>query len=232
MDFELRGARYEIKMECEEIQYAQVRNWVQVNNAAFREAFPPRQVNSLYFDTAGLDSFNDHIESLPERRKFRFRWYGKALRSARGQLELKCKRERVGWKYVLPVDADLDLYSHDWYDIQQKIALGIERAPDKLFYELLRVSNPLVIIVYEREYFVSFDEAIRLTVDYNLRAYDQWLSPRPNLDFQLPLVRSMMIEFKCAVEHSKQLADIIAEFPLRANRYSKYVTALDSLLER
>ncbi len=147
-------------------------------------------------------------------------------------MELKCKRERVGWKFILPVEADLNLQSQDWFDFQQTLAFMVQQAKDGLFYELLRVSRPLVINSYKREYFVSDDDHIRLTLDYNLRAFDQWLSSYPNLEYSLPLVNVLVIEFKCAVEHASQMADVVAEFPLRVHRNSKYVTALDSMFER
>lgn len=232
MDIELRDRRYEIKMECEDILLDPVRSWVLLHPAAFREAFPPRWVNSLYFDTFGLDTLNDHIESVAERRKLRFRWYGGDLGLARGQLELKCKRERIGWKLVLPVGRDLDLHSQEWFDLQGEISSAIQFAPDRLFYELLQVSGPLIINRYRREYFVSCDDRIRLTLDYEISAFDQRLSPRPNLEFRLPMINAMVVEFKCAVEHYAYLADVLAQFPLRVRRYSKYVTAMDSMLER
>lgn len=232
MDIELRDRRYEIKMDCEDIHLDQIRSWVRIHRDAFREAFPPRRVNNLYFDTYGLDAFNDHIESVAERRKLRLRWYGDDLSSIRGQLELKCKRERIGWKLVLPVAQDFNLLSGNWHDLKQAILAVIQFEKDRLFYEVLQVSSPLVINSYRREYFVSSDDHIRLTLDYAMLSFDQWLSPIPNLEFRLPLVNTLILEFKCLVEHSTQLAESLAQFPLRVNRYSKYVTALDSMLER
>lgn len=232
METEKRDQRLELKMECEDTFYAQARSLVMVHPAAFHEAFPPRQVNNLYFDTLGLDSYNDHIEGSPERRKLRFRWYGENMRTTRGQLELKCKRERVGWKMILPVEADLNFHSLDWFDFQQTLGYTVQKAKDGLFYELLRVSRPLIINSYKREYFVSDDDHIRLTLDYNLRAFDQWFSSNPNLEYSLPMLNVLVIEFKCAVEYASQMADVLAEFPLRVHRNSKYVAALDSVFER
>lgn len=232
MDYEERACRYEVKMECSSEMYAQALSWVRVNPAAFRVAYPTRWVNSLYFDTFGFDTYNDHIESEAERRKLRFRWYGEELERAEGQLELKAKRERIGWKLVQPVRRVFDLRTCDWFDFRRELSDCTCQAEDKTFDELLRVSTPLVINRYKRDYYVSADEHVRLTLDYQIIAYSQYLTPRPNLSFAQPKDEMMLIEFKCEVPYARQLADVLAGFPLRVNRYSKYVAAMDDMLER
>ena len=223
-----RSLRYELKMETEGTRHAQVQSWVRLHSAGFRSAYPSRRVNNLYFDTFDLSSFNDHIEGVPERRKLRFRWYGPDLETAQGQLELKSKKERVGWKTVHPVAPVLDLRSCRWPALKQILTRDtIARDQSGLFTELLQVSNPLVINCYQRDYYVSADGNIRLTLDYQMRAYDQRLSSTPNLLFQLPLINLTLIEFKCEVQHAPQMSNVLAEFPLRVHRHSKFVTALE-----
>jgi hypothetical protein len=232
MEIELSGLRYEIKMPVEQLRLPLVRSWVQLHSAGFRQAFPPRQVNNLYFDTLSLDTYNDHIAGVTERRKLRFRWYGEDLRAAAGQLEIKNKRARVGWKQVQPVAARLDLGGRDWSGLQQDLYAGLRGEKQMVFLEMLHVSRPLVINTYQREYYISADGRFRLTLDYNLTAYDQWLAARPNLVYKAPLAGEMLIEFKCAVPHSRDLAGVLTEFPLRISPNSKYVSALNSMLER
>ena len=58
MEFDPQNVRYEIKMDCDRTYLPVIKSWVIVNSAGFREAFPPRQVNSLYFDTNDMDSLN------------------------------------------------------------------------------------------------------------------------------------------------------------------------------
>ena len=101
-----------------------------------------------------------------------------------------------------------------------------------VFHQLLAVARPLVINTYRREYYVSSDEHIRLTLDFDLTNYDQWLCARPNLDFKTPHRDGLVMELKCDLPHARQLADVIAAFPQRANAYSKFVTALDAWVGR
>jgi hypothetical protein len=228
--------RYELKLECEPVSYPQIAGWIRLHSAGFREAYAPRQVNSLYLDTLSWDALNDHIEGVPERRKLRFRWYGPDLGAANGQMELKNKNERAGWKLVQPVRGRIDLQHCAWAAVQQGLIDGLRGEPlsqeQLLFQEMIRAARPFVINTYLRRYYVTADGRVRLTVDENLRAYDQWMTARPNLSFRLPLPDIIIVELKSDVQHAAALADILAEFPLRVHRHSKYITALGSLLER
>lgn len=228
MTSEPRQMRYEIKMEASEQELPVVRSWTRLHSAGFATAYPPRWVNSVYFDTHSLDSLNDHLEGVPTRRKLRFRWYGEDLTSARGQIEVKNKTERAGWKLIQPVTQTLDLLGCSWSDLQESLAAEAQG----VFRELLQSARPLVLVQYWREYYLSADGLIRLTLDSSIRTYDQWLSPRPNLTFRSPALHQLVIEFKCDVKDSKTLADVLAQFPLRTRRHSKFVSSLETLLER
>jgi SPX domain protein involved in polyphosphate accumulation len=230
METESESLRYEIKMECHEFYYPEVKSWVNRHSVGFHEAYPTRQVNSLYLDTLDLDTYNDHMEGLGDRQKLRFRWYGPPLDCAKGQLELKGKHERLGWKRIQPVNTQLHLQEKDWTALQEEIQNGIEGPQSAYFKEMLRVSRPFVINSYQRDYYVSADEQIRLTLDYNQKAYDQWMTARPNITFSLPIENTMIIEFKCKIDQAKYLADVIAEFPLRIHQHSKFISAIDSWL--
>ncbi len=231
MPIEQRNARYELKMECEQALLPSARSWTMLHSAGFHQAYPPRQVNNIYFDTLDMDTYNDHVEGVPERRKLRFRWYGADLGAARGQLELKEKNERVGWKLIQPVDGQMDLRGCDWSEIQRSILAGIRNGQQSgIFQEMLQATRPIMINCYQREYYISADERVRLTLDYDQQVYDQWLSARPNLAFRSPSLDRMLIELKSDVQHARYLADVLAEFPLRINRHSKYTSAIDPLL--
>lgn len=222
--------RYEIKMECEFHQLPLIHSWTRLHSAAFSELFPPRQVNSIYFDTPDLDTYNDHIEGIPERRKLRFRWYGPNLESATGHLELKEKNDRIGWKLIQPIESNLLLCEQTWTEIQTSILEGIHKEKNKIFQEMLSVSRPIVLTCYQREYYISANQQVRMTLDYNLRSYNQWNSIKPNLIFRSLSLNKIIIELKAEKQYAKNLGDVIAQFPVRANRNSKFTSAVDSFL--
>lgn len=213
--------RYELKQTYSELNLSELRSWVRMHPAGFRTTFPPRWVNSIYFDTPDLDSFNDHVAGVPVRRKLRYRWYGEELGTAhQGQVEVKNKSESAGWKLIEKVTPDLILEHNNWASFMDQI-----RAESSgLIKELLSVARPVLLTVYYREYYVSADQQVRLTIDSKLTGFDQFLSACPNLDFSQPVEGLVVLELKSGVSRARELADALSHFPVRASRYSKYVT--------
>lgn len=218
--------RYEVKMSVDSARRAEVQSWVRLHSAGFHTAFPPRQVNNIYFDTPDLDSFNDHLGGATERRKLRLRWYGPTSFIAVGQLEIKQKSERAGWKETQNLPIHLDLAQVTWGELT---ACARAQAGG-IFREMLAVSQPVLINWYQRQYFVSANGEVRLTLDEHLTAFDQRMSLRPNLLRRTLLIDQMVIELKSDVKHHQQLAGVLAEFPLRVNRHSKFVNGVGSVL--
>jgi len=224
---ETPNLRYELKMVYDRLALFEVRRWVRGNSHAFRRAYPPRQVNNIYFDTQDFDCLNDHISGVFERQKLRFRWYGANLSQAKGHLELKHKSNRVGWKSYQDIQTIFNLEKMNWGEILKE--LRGEAAP--VFREMLSVSRPVSISGYQREYYQSADNTTRVTLDYDLFGFDQRLSPRPNLKFRTPMLDQMVIEIKCDAENSSHLDAFLAEFPLRIVNHSKYLEPLGAVLD-
>lgn len=222
------SSRYEIKMAYEPGLLPELRSWITPHPAAFATAYPPRQVNSVYMDTPDLDSFNDHLAGVPLRRKLRFRWYGEDLAKAKGIMEIKNKSERAGWKITQPVDCEFDLVHMSWNEIMQ----ALRASTTDIIHEMVCVARPVALIVYWREYYVSADGLVRLTIDTDLRSYDQLMTARPNIWFIQPLEQVVIVELKSDVANAKYISDILSHFPVRSNRYSKYMTNLSLSLVR
>ncbi|MDX1377750.1 MAG: polyphosphate polymerase domain-containing protein [Anaerolineales bacterium] len=213
--------RYELKQAYSELQIPELRSWVQMHPAGFHTAYPPRWVNSLYFDTHGLDTFNDHIAGVPVRRKLRYRWYGEDLKVARrGQVEVKNKSELAGWKLIEKLEPDFELGGKSWAALTNEFC----HASSGLTQELLSVARPVLLTVYHREYFVSADSQVRLTIDSKMKGYDQYFQARPNLYFPNRGDEQVVLELKCRVGRVTKLTEALSHFPARAMRYSKYVT--------
>jgi SPX domain protein involved in polyphosphate accumulation len=218
--------RYELKIVYPHTWISEVRGWITAHPVGFITAFPSRWVNSVYFDTADLDSFNDHLAGVPERRKLRFRWYGESLHEGRGQMEVKNKTERVGWKDTQPIETTFDFEKMDW----SSILTELQQQSNGFIRELLSVVRPVILTVYWREYFISSDGVVRLTLDSDLRAYDQRFTAQPNLWFRQPLEDDLIVELKSDVANAPVLADILAHFPSRVERRSKYIASLEKMM--
>lgn len=215
--------RYEFKMVYAATSLPEVHSWVRLHSAGFRQAYPPRRVNNIYFDTADSDTFYDHVDGIGVRRKLRFRWYGESFAFQGGTLEIKHKAARVGRKLTQRITCPLDLAALDWAAVRRALLAQAEEG----FCELLPVVIPTLINHYRREYYVSADGKTRLTLDYDLRAFCQHAAA-PNIRYPVPPEEVMLIEFKRGLEDEASFAALLAEFPQRVTRYSKYVDSFGS----
>jgi len=215
--------RYEVKMVCSETYLDAVRMWTRLHPAAFFEAYPPRQVNSLYFDSFEVGAFNDNLDGISQRNKLRLRWYGPDLSHVRdGRLELKSRHGYLGTKAYYPLAEALDFGRLSWLEIGQRLRAQVGM-PFRPWLE--QFPHPYLVTSYQREYYETMDRSVRMTIDYNLFTYEQWLYTSPNLTLSSPLA-AVVVEVKAPREHYRRVSDILSSIPLRVSKNSKYVSGI------
>jgi hypothetical protein len=211
--------RYELKLVCDAHRLPQARSWVRMHPAGFVMAYPPRRVNSLYLDTLHMSSFSENLAGVSARQKLRLRWYGDGVTDVQPVLELKQKDNLVGRKKRALLPRRLDLAA-PWVEILAVIRANV--GPE--WRVLLQAADqPTLLTSYRREYYVTRDDAVRVTLDYDQAAYDQRLSPCPNLRVPLSIADRVVVEIKAAAEHAERLSEIAGQFPMQRARNSKYV---------
>lgn len=223
--------RYEIKVSCEPHYLYQLHAWVRLHTAHWRVVYPPRQVNNIYFDTHNYASLNDNLEGVGTRRKLRLRWYGPTLETVAGaRLELKCREGQVGWKEtcLLGLSSEgerltLDLQQQSWSELRQAI---YNAASAWANFWMAQFAYPVLINHYQRAYYATPDQTVRLTIDSALCTYDQRFSARPNINRPSPIADRVIIELKADSQHYQRLINVLAHFPIRADRHSKYVRGM------
>lgn len=215
--------RYEIKIPLPACWLPDVAAWVRLHPAQWRVAYPPRQVNNIYFDTATYDGLNANLSGVAERAKLRLRWYGTGVVTVTGaHLELKRKRGTVGWKETAAVDGAFSLVETTW----QAFDRAVRAATTSQARGWLDVYGvPVLINSYRRAYYAAPDGALRLTIDTALRAYDQRASARPNVRRTVPLEAYVVVELKTPTgsETLRRLSAALTHFPAPVDRFSKYV---------
>ncbi|NMC47641.1 MAG: VTC domain-containing protein [Chloroflexi bacterium] len=227
-DSQTEELRYEIKAPLSGLQLPQLHASIISHPRAFRCAYPSRWVNNIYFDTWEFDSLNDHLEGIDVHQKFRLRWYGPSLNEIpRAYLELKHKKNRLGTKKVQELNGTLDLGKISWMEVMQYL----RSSANDFFLPFLISVRPVLISRFFREYYVTADGETRLTLDYKLKSFDQRFSSAPNIRYCVPLINEVIVELKSSVESSTALARLMADFPFRFEKYSKYVTSLQSMLD-
>jgi hypothetical protein len=213
--------RYEIKLTCPMAWLPHVHTLVRLHPEAFRVAYPPRRVNSVYFDTFDVEGVLDNLDGASERNKLRWRWYGPSWLVENSHLELKSKRGMAGFKELCPIQASFDPRCRTTWD--DALAFLREQADDRFRVWLSQVSCATILNHYEREYYVSWDGQMRLTLDTQLAVYDQRFSRRPNLRYPTPQPHTMVIELKADAALADRLSDVLNALPFRPERNSKYI---------
>jgi hypothetical protein len=212
--------RFELKISLEPHQLSQARSWLWLNPAGFRTAYPPRFVNSLYFDTPELANLNDNLAGTSLRQKIRLRWYDDLTDELNSPiLELKYKKNRMGGKKRLELPLTLNL-SERWALILRTL---LAQVPAEWQAYLATNTQPTLIVRYRREYYATADGRIRATLDSDQQAFSQRLTVRPNRDRPLNLANHPVIELKAGLSEEARLQDITANLPLTHSRNSKYV---------
>ena len=220
--------RYEIKIVLGASHLSEMRSFVFSHSNAFGIAYPPRQVNNLYFDTFDHQCLIDHIDGVPNRAKIRYRWYGDTWKLNTGQLEIKKKIARLGHKTIFPFTGCIDLVRSNWREVHSALCLGLGLMDiSQGILDLLEMLQPTLINRYKREYYLSMDGVVRLTLDYDIRSYEQGFSFRPNISYQKPSLNNLIVELKAPKNEYQRIADVLSEFPRRCSRYSKYLIGMD-----
>lgn len=220
------AARHEVKFVAPESRAGELERWIRLHPAGFRSVHPERSVQSVYFDTPDLADYALGASGASERVKLRLRWYGDEPRAASSALELKLRRNRLGWKRLHAV-GPVDLTAGRWAELRRGLR---ERLPAVARAWLDARPQPVLLGRYRRRYLASRDGRVRLTLDRRQAVLDQRLSARPRLAGTIPLPALLVLEFKFAAGERAAGEAAMAGIPIRASRHSKYALGVAALL--
>jgi SPX domain protein involved in polyphosphate accumulation len=192
---------------------------------AFTEAYAPRRVNNVYFDTFGLSAYEDILGGSSAKKKYRVRWYGP--HDPRGEitgaaLEIKVKSGALNGKISYPLPslryADI-LVPRTFLDL----VAGAGLAPRH--FETLACMQPVLVNSYRRRYHLSQDRRFRFTSDFDLS------SARPAFPEHIASSRvrpldEVIVEFKYARQDDEAAQSILQAFPLRVQTCSKFAMGM------
>jgi hypothetical protein len=194
-------------------------------------------VRSIYYDTTGLDFYQEKLSGIKRRKKLRIRAYNQVDKNSVTFLEVKKKngptitKIRAGVRYHnlinLLVEKDLEKYIVNG----KSAGHHIQDAEQFFYYLQLFYLNPTIKVIYERQAFFSkFNPNLRITLDMNLRSslnVDlENLYEEENLTFALP--GKAILEIKLTGELPIWLGKMISLFNLHLQALSKYTTCIDT----
>lgn len=94
---------------------------------------------------------------------------------------------------------------------------------------VMALVNPIVLVQYKREHFVSRDASLRLTLDYGIKFIDQVGKRLISTRYGKKLSGLVVLEGKTPVGREHELRSLLAPLSPRTGRCSKYVHGCQTL---
>jgi SPX domain protein involved in polyphosphate accumulation len=184
------------------------------SNLFFRTQYPPRDVNSVYFDTYNYTSIRQNLDGVSNKKKIRIRWYGKKNKMINPMIEIKSKKGFETKKENIKIK-ELD-----------NIELNnLDKIKNQLNKKLKSKKNitPILSTHYEREYLISLNGKIRATVDYNLKSIV--LNNLSQIDITKNFKNICILELKYSTNLDKYVRKNLKDISLRLSKNSKFVNS-------
>ncbi len=220
MSLELEKYRYEKKFVIENRFNFLINNYVKSNPLMFAKQFNNRTIDTIYFDNDNLDLYKQNIDGLNERKKIRIRWYPNTSNFVTPILEIKIKKGNLGEKirYLLePISKDSTNFAQNILNSILKVKF------ESKLNELIYSFKPILLVSYDREYFLSRISKCRLTVDKNIKFY-KISANKINNNYRR--YKNTLIELKYPSNLENLNLQGISDFPFRFSKHSKYVEGI------
>lgn len=216
------GVRLEIKFPLGNRTRAGVEAAIRLHPMGFERLHPTRRISNFYFDTPELSCFWASLSGANQRLKLRLRCYDGA--DGTGALEWKWRRGSSGRKWVIPVRWHGELAKQRWSELRSAFreALG---GRQRASFDALAL--PTLMNRYRREYFISRDGSVRLTLDDELCFVPQRGGLAPQLHGEIGWSRMRVLELKVPADAQDAASRAARGFPYRPARFSKYAAGME-----
>lgn len=220
------GYRYERKFAIGHLSRPEVERIIRSHGRMFREVYAPRSVNNLYFDTFASGQYIATVEGQKDREKYRLRWYGplRPHHVPRAQFEIKIRRNAMNRKRVFPIESG---FHSDDPTHATTVILNCDAVPGEVKEQLHRM-HPVLINSYQRQYFLSADGKLRVTIDHDIQYMDVY-SKDIVAAARLRPRRLVVVEMKYDPETDDLARETASSLPFRLTKNSKYTNGVEAL---
>jgi SPX domain protein involved in polyphosphate accumulation len=215
-----RPLRHERKFCVESMTKEEVEYCIKMLPEGFTEIHRERFVNSIYLEKSSFKSFFENVDGLPNRTKFRIRWYGQQMGLVETPiLELKIKDNQLGTKelyHLKPFELDKHFGQND---LEKSFKLS--DLPPQICEEL-QFLRPVLLNRYRRKYFISANNNYRITLDDGVEFC--LLNQHNNSFLKKRIDREHVIvemKYDCNLDNEARL--VTSRLPFRMTKNSKYV---------
>ena len=207
--------RFERKWILKNGDYLKLINSLLRSNFFFKSQYPKRKVNSIYFDNSKLNSIRENLDGVSNKKKVRLRWYGSQTNLLEPILEIKSKRGYETKKESQKLNKldKLNYLEPRNLEIILDEVNQIIKSNNKLY--------PILTTHYEREYFISNQNKVRATVDYNLESI--YLKNMSELKIKKNFYPECILELKYSTKIDRLVRHKLNEMSLRLSKNSKFV---------
>ena len=195
----------------------------------FHSPFPPRRINSLYFDSYDFSTrtltvrFEHSTEDTPS-----LVWQNRRLSHPDIGIQMQTGPPFMEDFTKTQISIDLEAVTPSAYwDEEGKTSIS-----DLSRTLALTNTRPTTLVSYSRRYFESGDGRLRITLDEESKYRDQTVYPGSNLHFSRHHPEKLVLEIKVAEKDSDLLYDLCKTLPFVPRRFSKYCESLLGHLSR
>ena len=216
--------RYERKFIIPSSYKSLIKHILYSDDLRFNKQYEQRIVNSIYLDKSDLQFFNENIDGLSNRKKYRIRWYGKLKKIKEPILEVKIKDNELGDKILYKLDHFNPKLTKD---IMQQLLTSLSKSSiSKYYLNEINFLKPTLLVSYKRNYYKSRIVNCRVTFDEDIKYYR--LNPYSKVDLKSHKTNcSMIMEIKYPSNlQNAYIANLLNNIPLRLSKNSKYINGL------
>lgn len=214
------AVRRETKYLLPHADIGKLRSLLKGNTKRIIHNKPISTVRSIYFDDTLLSDCQANLDGISHRKKIRLRWYDSLMPEEVLFFEIKWRNNRVTGKHRLELHSQQNLRNLSYSQIYDGL---IDILPPQHIADLLKRSDPVVIVEYHREHFISADGLLRVTLDYNLKFYDQTGKQSISTSFPFLMHDFLVMEVKGPEETLQEVKQLLHPFAPRMGPCSKYV---------
>lgn len=220
--------RYERKFCLSRWKYDDIKFKILNDTLRFKPIFKPRVVNSVYFDTNQFKFFWQNIDGEKLRKKYRFRWYGnyQTLDNQQFNFEIKSRNGLLVNKESIPIKLENPTIEHIKTNYDFFLKLFLSKENDLISTYEKNDKYPWVHVYYNREYFISQDKNIRITIDNDITYKNLQYLNKGTSTFK---EENIVVECKYQSGIDNRISTLVSRLGISLGKNSKYQNAISKL---
>jgi hypothetical protein len=221
----LANKRIERKFRMMGKDLGSVRRVLETNCSRIIHEDKVNTIHTLYFDDDAFSAYYENKDGIGRRWKARIRWYNKSTKTGLF-FEFKHRHNILSAKDRFELTLPESIYKISFNDLKKELR---KQLPTEEYERFMFRSTPILLNEYSREYFHDKHNNIRLTLDYDIKCFNQMGHKRVSQRYPHHLEHVSVLEVKVPVDYAQSLNKALNPLKLRLTKSSKYVQCLEAM---